>query len=436
VNKGILCGECNHGFSDLDDLLTDQLANINGLLGVRGDWRDVPRRASAEDRVDTATIEIDGAGSGRYAEPKTLSERVEGGKRFVRMMFSDEKQLQKWRAKLKQDGLKLEIKSRTKGCRFYPRHLEFSWTFGGESAFREVGRIALNFLAQHRPDLARANELHPFKEYALGRSTGEFVTNDLARVVNGLPTSPFTFGHRVVLSLSREDGQFQSRVSFFDTFHYLVRFGTAPISETATIIIDVDPLAEHPPDDILVRTVSNVAALGGNEESAETCEILLTRSFGRLLENIKTHQWSLTERVLLPRLNALRGQPARERHAAIVELLGNQRQRLLNLLTSVADGLATELSSVAEDLGPAVADVVRKLVKEDVEDDSGLTQEARVALELVRYRVADELTNRLDDRELDGQELRLLLEGGPGAALAGGVIAEPLLGALKGLHGD
>ena len=44
-HSGILCKNCNSRFSPLDQLLSEQLSMVNGLIGIRHDRKGEPSRA-------------------------------------------------------------------------------------------------------------------------------------------------------------------------------------------------------------------------------------------------------------------------------------------------------------------------------------------------------------------------------------------------------
>ena len=69
TNKGILCGPCNNGFSGLDAQLEQQLAVVNGLLGVRSDRAKAPKLASfTDDRGNP--VGLDSAGKPFLVSPR------------------------------------------------------------------------------------------------------------------------------------------------------------------------------------------------------------------------------------------------------------------------------------------------------------------------------------------------------------------------------
>jgi hypothetical protein len=303
MNKGILCGPCNGKFSPLDAFLSQQLSFINGVIGVRPDRADEPRPAHV-DSVE-GPLTIDHGGKPAFAAPRVLAdEPLADGGRKVSIEVANERQVHEWIAEQKAAGLQVKQERRGEGQRFLADAIPVQWSFGGNEAFREIGRIALNFLAHRWPDAARSPALKQFKEWVegvhvLAEGAPRFVWYAPADAF-AIPDAAFAFGHQVVLSLD-EAGAY-GRIRFFSTFDLFVWFGRLPDVVSEAVVFDIDPLAEHPPDDLRHATVDRAmipAVVLPPTNNTLGLEGLLRDRVRALLARVEDRQWAISTRAYL-----------------------------------------------------------------------------------------------------------------------------------------
>lgn len=163
---------------------------------------------------------------------------------------------------------------------------------------------------------------------------------------SGLPEQRFRFGHRIVIALSASRQEAYARVSFFSTLNFAARLGSAKVDRDQTVIVDIDPLADRPPDDIhetkserllapVARPASLTAGLADEIQQGRAEE-----RFKLLLSNIFSWLLDQTAGELLPQINAARSLDAPMRQQRVREVLGAQQQRVFNLCEG-AEGAAT-----------------------------------------------------------------------------------------------
>ena len=99
--------------------------------------------------------------------------------------------------------------------------------------------------------MARSPDVIDFKHYTLGNSDADFVWWRL--VPYHSPPNHFEFGHRIIVALDPVSKVAYARYSLFSALHFAVLFGRYAGDDASTVITDIDPLAEHPPNDILER---------------------------------------------------------------------------------------------------------------------------------------------------------------------------------------
>ncbi len=429
VHKGILCDQCNEGFSSLDAILCEQLKAINGLFAVRPDHSDTPHSAALHDPVTDQQVEISGTAPPRFTEPQILSDKTTGDRREIQARFSSQMEVQEWLKSVRKPGDKVRILPGPSGTRVFTEPLHVGWSFGGPDAFRAVARVALNFLAYQFPDLARVKALEPFKDYVLGKNPSDkIVCYDYDSPLNessGLPAPTYALCHRIVLALDAETKEVWARVSFFSCFDLAVSFGRLCPDRTLTIVFDINPRADHLPDDMKVNVIEDRALLPFRYiPSSEKNLPKLRARTQKLMRHLVDLHWEATEGELLPEINATRGMSERARADRVMELLGRQRQRLLNLLQGCVEKWRRAMSKSVE---PRLAALFDQHVMPDKSSDSGLTPSGDAMLTLVQAEIANAICEALRNREITGEELRDLLAGGRGLDLIGNMMAKSVL---------
>ena len=430
TNKSILCRACDGGFAELDRKLIDQLAPIRGLIGVRPDHRSAPVPTQVE--TNDGVLVLDAAGRPSWQAPRMRSEtKLADGSTLVIVECADERQMQEWRAMMRQQGIDARCVDRHAGERFLEQPVHFSWTFGGEEAFREVARIALNFVADQFPHVARLPALRPIKQWIRGEQQREPDEPPYAWFNDGsvsLPQSASEFAHRVALQLDASNGELLGVVSFFDTFEYVVAFGPIGVDQDALVVIDLDPLAETPPGDrVIVSPETDPFVHLVRPQSTETTEAqrgYLRARFIALVGRIEDRQARILLEPLLAPLNATQQLPPLERRDAIHGVLDRCRGYILKLARHISNSATRSATRSVERL---VADAFEQMLRFDSTADDGLTEMARQSLFLARSALAAELERELRSAPLSFDQLMLLLNGGPGAAIVFRALMQPVL---------
>lgn len=428
-NKGILCASCNGGFSELDGHLAGQLQVLRGLLGVRPDRRDAPLPAAVPH--DGKSLLIDGAGRPSFKDPITLvDEPGENGERHVQIAFSSERQLQEWCEDQKRRGRTLKGRRTTHIGRVM-EPVEIELALGGPETFREVARIAINFLAHRFPVVARAPGLRPLKEYVLGSLTPQpgqarpvWFLGEGIEVPAGSPA----FGHQVFIRLDRELGTGYAVVRFFDAVAFVVDLGRIAPTETGAVLFDIDPHAEHEPHDLFVRGLPPDAfpatvALPrfGDELQARMGD---TARLVDLFERIGDRQSRERARLLAAALERV---PARGRNGmrkAVAEALREHEGTIYHLIRAVSSGFSRQFAAQPDMAAHAAC--LAALVETDVTDPTGLTMGARVAVQLARTVLADAIASELERGPIAPERLLALLEGGEGGALVARLLLDQI----------
>ncbi len=421
MNRGILCASCNQGFSALDGHLAGQLQVLRGLLGVVPDRKKTPHPAAVPH--DGQTLLIDGAGRPSFKDPVTLSDTpLKNGNRSVTTAFANEQQIAAWRAEQMRLGRTVIEVSKRRVGRVMTGQVAIELELGGPETFREAARIALNFLAHRFPDAARDAGLGPRKAYVLGTRTlakGDprpvwFLGDELA-----VPDSLLDCGHQVFLRLDREARSGYAVVRFFDAVELVVDLGTVSPSETVVALFDIDPFAEHEPHDLFERVVvpesfpPSVALLKvGDEASARTGD---AERLMRLFDRISERQSRARARALSEALERVRLSGTGDVPEAVAEVLRGHEGTIYRLIERIAADFSHRFA--AQPAMQAHAACLKALAAPDPAHETGLSREAREAVEFARLELADEIAVELASGPVPFDRLAALLEGGEGAAI-------------------
>ncbi len=431
VNKGILCPSCNEGFSPLDGELARQLQIINGLIGVRADHDKTARPARVGG--DTPLL-IDHAGTPSLAAPReVLHESLPGHQPSISMEFGSEHQYQKWLKTQRSGGKNVVF---APGRRF-TRHYLFApidaeTSFGGKEVFREVGRIALNFLAHHMPCVARDVGLRPLKDFIQGKRTlieGEprhvwYAPKDAWQ----LPPATSTFGHQVLVRCDGSTGEIFARVNFFSTFDMVVWIGRVSVVPTTAILFDIDPLLGQSTDGVQCRQIDSdpppATVTPTTDDSAFAVVELLKARTAALLSRIEARHWAVTTAGLLDGINATRASSRVYRSGQVEKLLQPYVAFFVHLAQRVVESISTDDGDEDKQI---VAQTLPFLLELDPTSPDGLSRRARISLGLVRARFADLIAREIESTPMSDARLRLLLKEQPGVEEVGQALVDQIV---------
>lgn len=171
--------------------------------------------------------------------------------------------------------------------------------------------------------------------------------------------------------------------------------------------------AVSPPDDL--TTNLSVAISSGRAQQA----------FNQLLKRIEDRNRALSAEAMLEKLKGADQMDALTRRELFAAVLEKQSQRILNLMRYVIDG-----ANAHHPLLGGLSPMLDWLIAFDPSTANGLSNEATAALGLARQAL---LTQMLDDYaggRLDSDRLAMLIGGGPGAAIVGQAIMEPIISSI------
>ncbi len=428
TNKGIYCGKHNNGYSPLAADLSTQLEAINALLGVRGDHASVPHETILIDEVSGRKIALSQA-KAEFVNPEIKLEPTSPATDRFTGWFSSEKQFQDWMEAKRAEGHDVKVTSKGQWQEYHPSGGRLDLRFGGPTGLRAIGYVAQTFLAHNFPAVARSQDVTDFKHYTQGNSAAEFVWWDF-EFPTTLPPNHFEFGHRIVVGLDPASKVAYARISLFSALHFAVLFGRYLGDDATTVITDIDPLAEHPPNDIIEKrellamaVVSAPAdrkkSLMGAISDGKSQEML-----SGLLRSISDRDRHKCAERMLKELKNAEQLDALARKNLFERVVGSESQRVLILMRYIVDEMKKrpETGSLVHLFDPLIA--------ADPTADNGLTPIATAALHLAQIALVGQMLDDYANGKLDLDRMEMLIGGGPGAAIVGQAMADPVIRSL------
>jgi hypothetical protein len=428
TNKGIYCGTHNNGYSPLAAALSAQLEAINALLGVRGDHSSVPHETTLVDEASGRKIVLSRA-KAEFANPEIKLQAESAGTDGFTGWFSSEKQFYEWMEAQRAQGNDIKVNSKGQWQEYHPSGGRIDFKLGGPTGLRAIGYVAQTFLAHNFPTVARNPEIIDFKHYTLGTSDAEFVWWDY-EFSTTLPPNHFEFGHRIVVGLDPVSTVAYARISLFSALHFSVLFGRYLGDYASTVITDIDPLAEHPPNDILESrepVALTVVSMPADRKKSLASAISDGRSqeaFSNLLRSIADRDRRTCAERMLKELKGSEQLDAFGRKTLFERVVASESQRVLNLMRHIVDGMKRhpETRSLARLFDPLVAS--------DPTTGNGLTPMATAALRLSQMALVGQMLDDYAKEKLDLDRMEMLIGGGPGAAIVGQAMADPVMRSL------
>jgi hypothetical protein len=448
TNKGIYCKTHDNGYGSLVSGLAEQMAFFNSRLGVILDHSKEVKSVITTDKQSGKKVRLSVIGSD-FVEPRVISESPLPNGKHVQMAFPDEESIKKWIEEQKAAGMDVSILEKGQKQNYFLDTNHFRLKFGGPYGLAAVAYVAQTFLAQAFPDVARSSALDDFKNYTQTLAVkakdreDEFsawqadtpVWWSFERLEDESPNA-FDFGHRVTVGIDSSDGLIYGRISLFSTLHFAMIFGvTSQPVVTKTVTIDIDPLAEHPPNDIkktdhqkaiarVSRPASQTADLA-NAINSGTGERIVSDLVRRLID----HGLNRTSEEMHAELRKAVGLAPEERKAIFSKVLGVRSQRVWNLMQNVTEWFLA--SPGAKQLPQSISQNLKIIVAYDSTSSNGLSQEATNSFELAHQALLEQMLKDDDNGILDVRRLSELMGDGSGAFIVGAAIFKPVINSFK-----
>lgn len=461
-NSGIYCTTHDNSYSGLVSELAAQVDFLNAHLGVRSDHTKQKKVIYELDSKSGAEIAISDDVI-KFTKPRVISERPTENGVAVSLDFPDKASLNQWLKKQKAAGVSVEIQGKPTQTRYFPGSVLHKRAFGGDCGLGSLAYLMQTFAAQAFPDIARSGAMVNFitftqaiaKVAILGgcvRTDEENEALKTARltldsalqsfggglpvwwdfdVFPTLPPNAFEFGHRVTVGVDRDDGQIYGRISLFSALNFAACLGHArDVPSSHEVIIDIDPLADNPPNDIAetvmasapsrvhiptVRTEALARAISDGTQQ---------KRFEGLQKRMEEHQLAGLAKRMTAALVPSAGMATHDRHSLLEQVIDRESQQVWRLMRKVMTDLAAHFRSNGLD---PVAKVVALMIAEDGDSGSGLSQWAEVCLALAKAALVAQMEEDCVQGALDEKRIADLMGRGTGMHLVGEMLIAPLM---------
>lgn len=419
TNRGIYCETHNNAFGRHVAKLLNALDIVNAIIGVIPDRHKEIR--PAEVKSEDGERYLFSKDEAKIAPPLPLRVTPELVGKRVQLKFADQAQADKWIAE--QNKVGFHVAAEPAGpvrTRIFTKPLHAPRHLGDEAFMRGLLYLALTFLAQGYPELARSSGLAKARDIVeKDEPVEDRVLWEPSGAMAQISTNPFAYGHTVAIGQIANTGKVGALVSFYGAIQLGIDLGElAENSNLDRITTHIDPLAMESRHDVrVVREVGKSLLLSTAEESRKHLHQLRTgQAINPLLAVLKSagnEGLSKTCEALLSELTALIALSPSLRPHRIMELLAPHDQRIFNLLR---EGIQS-LSELAADLPEPIHVVLKSFIAANDGAPRGLALTSEAALQIAKADLADAVLDELNNDTLDAQTLAELLGGGKGVAV-------------------
>ncbi len=470
TNKNIYCTKHDNGYSSLVADLANQLDVLNAMLGVVPDHSDDVKSVLARD-VNTGEELKFSVKQSSFTSPRIISQEPVGNGTLMNMSFPNREAMKQWLAEQKANGLDVTPMQKAQELRYFLGKVHHQRRFGGGCGLGAVAYVTQTFLAQAFPALARSGDVAQFIAYTQAIAALAQIRGGCGEAPDG-PADPkleparqaleaalvpwggeapvwwdfdpqpdatpnaFEFGHRVTVGVDASDGQIFGRFSLFSWIHFGMRFGTVSASvATKTVTVDIDPMAEHPPNDIKkVESSSAIARVAAPAQPTAALAAAISNksqegAFTDLMRRIDTHSLAKAAAKMHLELAAYSTLSEFEGEQLINRVIDGQAQRVLNIAKWVLQNLKRGLPA---QLLPAFEPIIDAMTSHDPSSSNGLSPMANATLELAKGGLAAQMREDIKAGRLDERRLAELMGEGPGAAAVGRAVWAPFAQTLGG----
>lgn len=461
-NSGIYCHTHDNSYSGLVADLGSQLDFLNAYLGVSSDHTKQKKVVIEIDSKSGHKLAIS-ADRIKFTEPQLVSETPTDNGVEVSMNFPDMAAMKQWKKEQEDAGYSVVDRGKPTTTRYIPGSVHHERSFGGPCGLGAIAYLMQTYTAQAFSSLARSGVIKEFISYTQaiakvsildGRESTDGESEALVAARAALEESlepfggdlpiwwdfsplkdpspnAFAFGHRVTVGVDHIDGLIYARLSLFDTLHFAACLGHAlDLTTSREVIIDIDPLAIHPPHDITER--KNDSALNRVTVPTDKTQSLreaisdgtMQRRFEDLHKRIVDHQLMRLAERMEASLAPGAGMGPLDRQMLIERVVDKESQQVWRLAKHVMDGLAEAFRNGG--LLP-VANIVSSMIAEDGQSSGGLSQSAEICLTLAKATLVAQMQQDLDDGVLDVNRIAELMGRGTGMHMVGTALTAPLM---------
>jgi hypothetical protein len=220
-----------------------------------------------------------------------------------------------------------------------------------------------------------------------------------------------------------------AHVSLFSALTFAMELGEVESGVDATAVTHIDPMADHPPNDIIEsRHAGVLLTVRKPDDVTAYLREMVEKGVGNqrlcaLVAKIMEFNAERDVKPLFEKLDGARTASAVDYRKIASEIVDGQGQRVLNLMQRFAKEIAAgKAGGQAVFLSGAFA----RLVEADLASASGVTRLTEDALARSKAALVDEIC--LQSRGLTLEKLLMLFIGGPGMGVVGKTMLAMVLG--------
>jgi hypothetical protein len=465
-NSSIYCHKHDNSYSSLVAELDSQLRVFNAYLGVSSDHTKVKKVVKGIDSKSGLEIAIS-AESIKFTKPKIISERVTENGKEVYMNFPDKASMRQWQKEMADAGTLVTNNEKPTTTTYFPGTVRHQISLGGPIGLGALAYLMQTFTAQEFPTIARSGAIADFIIYTqavakvagLARRNDAQDSEDMVAAQNDLKSSmepfgdeqpvwwdfatpinskpnAFLFGHRVTVGVDHVDGLVYARFSLFNALHYAANLGWSKGNlGSHEVIIDIDPLAIHPPHDIS-RTETEASISRVEAPQNRTDELMRQlgqgtqqKQFTKLMERLEEHQLLVLVKRMELVIKPTFGMSVHDRRVVLAQVIDKEGQQVWRLLRNVLGGFAELLRKQSRE---EVAKIVDVMISEDANSGNGLSPSANAGLALAKETLINKIEEEIASGTLDESRLAELMGRGEGMVIVGKPLFDLLLNSLPG----
>lgn len=389
TSGNIYCHEHNQKFGGFVKRLNDQLAFFNAQLDVRPD-RKKTRALTHLQSKDGSNYFL--KGESFHLAPSNIKEidNFEFGKETT-LAFSDQQTLDAWVERQKKDGYSVEIK-RTGDIvhKLHTKPIPFELHFGG-SLMNSVSYLALTFYAHYFRDLIHQTDISFIKDCLCNEEDKKYTCRwDGREYHDVIPQCPYEFGHTVILCVSAKEKKATAWVSFFSSLNFIIDIGNVTVDKDRVQRIDINPLAEKAPKDLITEEIHTSIDHIINPEISLRDMVENKTAEGR----IKTLTGKISRyhhRKSLDKISDLL-KKGKDNNLIAIEYVEKETQRIFNRLQLANDLFSEELNYIAP-IKLALKENPYNFIEEDPEGNLGISEYTNTLLNHAKQTVANDIYN-------------------------------------------
>ncbi|WP_210080194.1 hypothetical protein [Pantoea endophytica] len=372
TSKKVYCQSHNEKLGKYVVVLNNQLSLFNSLLGVRPDRKKTTVESLQLGRDGVKYRFTEGNINIIPADVTDIPDFAHG--KEINVSFSSQEDCDAWIIRQQAQGNDIHIVDLQEPINVLHDAIPLRLSFGGPEFMKAISYIGLSFYAQYCPELIHSTDISALSSELFDVEEKPAHCQWDAREFKQVVTeNAFEFGHTFLICVSADDHTVHVWISLFSTFNFLVSLGKLkyPIVDDHIIRIDINPLAEKAPADLIkthlngdishiVHSVENLSVMISNQSAAQR-----VAAFQRRIEHY----------ILRPKIRSLIENYTSD-SAVINQFIEQEAQGVYNLLTHADKIFFSEFEPELLSILPVKRKSEKSYLVRDYTREMGLSEES------------------------------------------------------------